>query len=178
MSVTSYDEEGRGLRSGRRRRLVRDLVGRRFGRLVVLRHEGYERGHATWLCACDCGGRRITSTGLLTSGRRTSCGCARGISHTRHGHARHGKSSAYWRSWCKVRGRGRCGARWRRAPFEVFLADVTGALGEIPPGHWLVRKDTRRVWRVDNICYMTPPEVHRRKRSRGKRRAARVLPRA
>ena len=60
-----------------------DLVGRRFGKLVVagpvLEDEFHqkkdERGRALWHCACDCGNTIIVPTGQLKAGYRKSCGC-------------------------------------------------------------------------------------------------------
>jgi hypothetical protein len=58
-----------------------DLVGKRFGRLVV---EGY-MGDGRWWCNCDCGGTAITRTDGLKSGHTKSCGCLHKESITKHG---------------------------------------------------------------------------------------------
>lgn len=72
------------------------LVGRRFGRLVVVQLA--ERGrHTKWLCQCDCGKLHTARTGNLNAGETTSCGCARqdaarrlgNGNNTRHGMAHH-----------------------------------------------------------------------------------------
>lgn len=61
---------------------VKDLTGKRFGMLTVMKQVGFtERNkhglrYALWLCKCDCGNQRILNTGTLT--RTTynhSCGC-------------------------------------------------------------------------------------------------------
>jgi hypothetical protein len=171
----SYDGHGNGLQSHRRRKLVHDLIGERFGLLTVLRHEGYRGGHATWLCRCDCGGERVTTTGLLRLGRRRSCGCLRHSPRfqLRHGHCGSGFRSPYWRRWTRVRGRGKCCKRWLRGSFELFMGDVIKAIGEPPPGAWLVRPNTRRAWSASNVQWMSPEEARARKQLRGKRRARR-----
>ena len=54
-----------------------DLVGKRFGRLVVLSQAGRDKnGRMLWLCQCDCGNKVKVSGGAL---KRTtkSCGCYR-----------------------------------------------------------------------------------------------------
>ena len=62
---------------------VTDLTGRRFGRLTVLRQEGwyvsaYGGGRRpTWLCRCDCGRETVAIGTNLTSGNTRSCGCIR-----------------------------------------------------------------------------------------------------
>jgi hypothetical protein len=53
---------------------VRDLKGRRFGRLIVRELENV-RGHAYWRCRCDCGADTVVRSQKLTSGRIVSCGC-------------------------------------------------------------------------------------------------------
>lgn len=58
-------------------RPVNNLVGQRFGRLVVIRDSGERsgKGSVMWDCACDCGAvHRVVSTNLR-SGHVQSCGC-------------------------------------------------------------------------------------------------------
>lgn len=70
-----------------------DLVGQRFGRLVVQsrapNHKRIDR--PTWECRCDCGKSVILPGGYLRSGRHKSCGCFR---RDRAGqlYKKHGKS--------------------------------------------------------------------------------------
>jgi 5-methylcytosine-specific restriction endonuclease McrA len=56
----------------------KDLVGDRFGRLIVLNYE-YKSGHGTpyWKCRCDCGNTKIISAYSLKYGTTASCGCLR-----------------------------------------------------------------------------------------------------
>lgn len=59
-------------------RLVKDLRGRRFGRLVVQEYvDRPQHAGAFWDCACDCGGRVVVAAGRLVSGNTQSCGCLR-----------------------------------------------------------------------------------------------------
>ena len=52
------------------------LVGKRFGKLIVIADSGEKQGTAKmWLCQCDCGKTIKVRTDSLTSGRTTSCGC-------------------------------------------------------------------------------------------------------
>lgn len=54
-----------------------DLVGKRFGKLTVIRRmENNSTSSAQWLCSCDCGGETVTTTSALNSGHKVSCGCA------------------------------------------------------------------------------------------------------
>lgn len=58
--------------------MLNNLIGKRFGRLIVIeRAENDKNNKARWLCRCDCGNEKIISRHDLTkSGRTTkSCGC-------------------------------------------------------------------------------------------------------
>lgn len=55
---------------------VKDLVGQRFGRLVVRERAGSTGRLAAWRCACDCGGEKIVAGAKLRKGGVVSCGCA------------------------------------------------------------------------------------------------------
>lgn len=54
-----------------------NLIGKRFGKLVVLKKsENRRRGHYLWICQCDCGNICEKPTGELNAGTATSCGCS------------------------------------------------------------------------------------------------------
>ena len=59
----------------RNRKNYKNIIGERFGSLVVIKYVGSLRGHASWECRCDCGNTIITDSGSLRAGYRTSCGC-------------------------------------------------------------------------------------------------------
>ena len=53
-----------------------NLVGRKFGRLTVLKCAGKNKhGYYLWLCKCGCGNEKIISGHSLKQGRTKSCGC-------------------------------------------------------------------------------------------------------
>lgn len=56
-----------------------DLIGKRFGRLIVIEKGIPTRGeHGTvWKCKCDCGNEKYVTTGNLNGGTVRSCGCLR-----------------------------------------------------------------------------------------------------
>lgn len=56
---------------------VNNLLGQRFGRLVVVAEVGRVRRKVRWRCRCDCGNEKIATGGKLTGGLLHSCGCAR-----------------------------------------------------------------------------------------------------
>lgn len=119
-----------------------NLIGKRFGRLVVLEYAGEKK----WKCQCDCGGTTIVSGTALNSGSTKSCGCLRIETAKRAKYVKHGKSNSptfiRWRSmksrcyypknvgYPNYGGRGiKVCDRWLgEHGFENFLADM----GEVP----------------------------------------------
>jgi len=55
-----------------------DLVGERFGRLIVIKYDGKDKyGKSLFLCKCDCGNEKVVRGSELTNGDTKSCGCYR-----------------------------------------------------------------------------------------------------
>lgn len=55
---------------------IKDLTGKRFGRLTVLGYIGNDKHeNSVWLCACACGNVKEVLGHRLTSGRTQNCGC-------------------------------------------------------------------------------------------------------
>lgn len=53
-----------------------DLIGRRFGRLTVVRMSGKTpHGNIRFDCLCDCGNRHNVASSKLRTGSVKSCGC-------------------------------------------------------------------------------------------------------
>ena len=52
-----------------------DLVGKRYGRLVVVEKAESLNGHTRWKCKCDCGNECIVHGTSLKTGNTRSCGC-------------------------------------------------------------------------------------------------------
>lgn len=60
--------------------MPKDLIGKRFGRLTVIKLAGIGvrsdgQKYRTWLCKCDCGNEKVVRTSYLTCGETKSCGC-------------------------------------------------------------------------------------------------------
>lgn len=53
---------------------VHDLLDHRFSRLTVVARDPDEK-RSSWICQCDCGGKRTVRTSDLTQGVVESCGC-------------------------------------------------------------------------------------------------------
>lgn len=55
-----------------------DLIGQRFGRLLVIgRAERSRNKHSRWICRCDCGRETVVLGPSLTNLACKSCGCLR-----------------------------------------------------------------------------------------------------
>jgi hypothetical protein len=52
-----------------------NLVGEKFGRLLVIEFAYIKNQRTCWLCKCNCGNEKIISAADLKSGRTNSCGC-------------------------------------------------------------------------------------------------------
>lgn len=144
-----------------------NLIGRRFGRLVVVASAGVSKRKSQWDCLCDCGGRKVVGGTMLVTGRTRSCGClAREYIDKlkTHGHTSGGKSRTYkvWQgmhSRCAIpsaTGYERYGGvgirvcdRW--SSYANFLDDM----GEAPHGMSIDRKDSAKDYCKDNCRWAT-----------------------
>ena len=52
-----------------------DLIGQRFGRLVVIERAENKGKQSAWICDCDCGNSRAFFQNNLLRGTSKSCGC-------------------------------------------------------------------------------------------------------
>lgn len=157
-----------------------DLVGQRFGRLLVTARAAHQLGHPRkWLCLCDCGRITTTGTGNLTSGGTQSCGCL--AAEVKSARVRtHGMTDTRtWRSWQGMKNRCRneknpsyyrYGGRgiqvhepWLK--FENFLADM----GERPEGMSLDRIDVNGNYEPSNCQWATSTEQRVNQRPRLRR---------
>jgi len=126
----------------RKRKLVHNLRGQRFGGLVVV---SYDRAVSKWRCACDCGNAYYANTGHLRAGACASCGCKKGNNS-------HGMSKT--RIWSIFQGiKSRCGDKKQPAyknyggrgvrceweSFEDFYIDMGAGY-----------KDSLTIERIDN----------------------------
>jgi hypothetical protein len=154
---------------------LRNLVGQRFGRLVVVARDGSRSSFAAWSCQCDCGKTKTVIGVSLTGGKTTSCGCY-AIEACRAVLVTHGMTKTRtWSSWSDMLKRCRnpnatgyenyggrgitvC-ARWET--FENFIADM----GECPPGLTLERENVDRDYEPSNCRWATKAEQQNNKRN-------------
>ena len=59
----------------RSKKNIKDELGKRYGKLLVVEYAGSNKGIAQWKCKCDCGNYCIVRGVHLRFGRIMSCGC-------------------------------------------------------------------------------------------------------
>ena len=80
-----------------------DLIGKRFGKLVIVSICGQRRGgHIIAHCVCDCGNEKDVMISSLCAGRTKSCGCFRREYVTKK-NTTHGMSNTrIYSIWCDM----------------------------------------------------------------------------
>ena len=128
----------------------REVIGLRFGRLIVLRDVATPGARKRLLeCRCDCGEMAVVALSNMTTGHTKSCGCLNVEGTIRRSRTHGFSDTATHRVWMSMRDR--CGnpknkrfagyggrgivvcERWQK--FENFRADM----GERPDGMTLDR---------------------------------------
>lgn len=162
---------------------VIDLVGQRYGRLLVIaRATNNLKNQSRWLCRCDCGTEKVIPSTYLRTGDVKSCGCYRRetigmngkLSSTTHGQS--SNPTLTYNSWNSMKQRclnpkapnyHKYGARgitvhpeWIES-FEAFLRDN----GERPPGRSLDRIDSTGNYEPGNTRWATPMEQRHNRRA-------------
>lgn len=54
---------------------IKNLLGQRFNKLVVIKQVESQNNRAHWLCRCDCGQTKVVSSTNLIEKKVQSCGC-------------------------------------------------------------------------------------------------------
>lgn len=165
---------------------ARNLLGLRFGRLLVIQLAGRKSRYLAWLCKCDCGNEKVVVSGHLRDGGTQSCGCLK-AERSLPNKVKHGQSgSPTYHAWERILARchnpktkdfPRYGGRGitvceRWHDFAKFHADM----GDIPPGLTIERINNARGYEPNNCRWASHKEQSRNKSSnriiefRGERR--------
>jgi len=143
-----------------------ELIGKRFGRLLVLRRTEDRWAHRFWTCLCDCGKEVVVRGESLYRGETKSCGCLRDEMSGARVAKHRDTGSPEFTAWARMRqrcvnpkrpdyrnygGRGiTVCERWNS--FENFLADM----GRKPsPAHSLDRINNEGNYEPSNCQWAT-----------------------
>lgn len=156
---------------------ITPMVGKRFGRLIVLAPAGVSTSRLIrWLCQCNCGTEKIIDGGTLRRGHALSCGCyrnecsrerAKNQGSHKQSHTRAYKSWATMIQRCtntknpkypRYGGRGiRVCQKWLQ--FAGFFEDM----GPCPDGCTIDRKNNDGNYEPGNCRWATQKEQARNK---------------
>lgn len=154
---------------------IKDHTGKPFGRLKALRlSKQTEKGHAVWLCECDCGAIKEVLAQRLVTGKTKSCGCLHKELKEKHGMS----ESSEYTSWVKMKqrcyntrylyyedygGRGiKVCDRWKDS-FENFYEDMGDKLDK---NYSIERLDVNKDYSPDNCVWADNYVQNRNKRRR------------
>ncbi len=71
-------------------RKIKDLTGKKFGKLVVIKQADKIKNRIAWTCKCSCGNEKIVPSTHLISKHTKSCGCLKKIGNAKtHGLSNH-----------------------------------------------------------------------------------------
>ena len=147
-----------------------EVIGKRFGRLVVIKIDHIPGFGSAVICKCDCGNEKTVKHFNLLHGSTKSCGCLWKQKITTHG-STDTRVYGIWRgmkSRCRPNSRNHVNyydsgievcKRWQK--FENFYADM----GDPPEGLTLERVDNNKGYSPDNCVWDTYEAQENNKRN-------------
>lgn len=130
--------------------ILKDLTGKRFGRLTVLsrapdRVQNSGRHRVMWNCVCDCGNKRVVYGDNLKKGVTQSCGCyqkeLQSAKQKTHGET----ETKLYAVWCSMKAR--C-FRDTTTHYKYY-----GGRGITVCNEWVSSYEAFREWSYENGYY-------------------------
>lgn len=156
--------------------MLTNLIGQKFGRLLVTAQAESRAKSRRWVCTCDCGAEVVVPTYKLSTGNTKSCGCLKKdkiAESNKTCKTKHGRSKTReYKAWCNMMWR--CihkpdknyGLRGITVALELQEFSVFFAyMGPCPKGLTLERIDVNKDYEKGNIRWATPDEQSRNKRT-------------
>ena len=157
-----------------------NILGKRFGRLIVLSCKGLIGKEMKWLCICDCGVKKAVTGNNLRSGNQTSCGCFQKEPQNNpafvHGQCRRIGNTKEYRAYQSAKTRctnpnrvcydsyGGRGIKFRFTSFEQFFRE----LGPAPSAkHSVDRINNDKDYAPGNVRWSTSKEQVKNRRKLG-----------
>ena len=75
VSLSSNLKSGKATSCGCINKEYENLIGKKYGRLIIKKIDHRKKGKIFWECVCDCGSVNIVSSCDLKNGHTKSCGC-------------------------------------------------------------------------------------------------------
>lgn len=151
-----------------------NLVGLKFGRLLVTALEPRTVRDRSWTCKCDCGRVVSVQGGNLRNNHTRSCGCLRNEvtrqRATKHGYSRVKQRTPEYKTWCLMKDRCHNPRFLRYADWggrgikvcEEWLHDFVAFLDHVGPKpsskHSIDRIDNDRGYEPGNVRWATALE--------------------
>lgn len=151
---------------------IKDMAGKKFGRLIVISFNGKKDTKAYWGCECECGKKVTIHGSLLRKGSTKSCGCLQIDTATKHGLSYH----PLYRTWYMMVSRchdksnkaykwyGEIGIsvcdEWRES-LSTFIKDM----GSRPKGMSLDRINGTKSYSKDNCKWSSDSEQQNNRRN-------------
>lgn len=156
--------------------MIKDLSGKKFGKLQVIRYAGSDhKGDAYWECKCEYDVTKIIKGGELRIGDYKSCGCGKKLHPVKHNlsrsseyqaaaHAKERCEKSHHKSYRRYGGRG---ITFRFSSVGECTDYMVRTFGRKPVGMTLDRIDNNGHYEPGNLRWATRKQ-QQQNRSQGK----------